>query len=130
MLIVDGVEHPLIFGAERTELLNRAKLTVSVLPRWYGSVLPHRFHMAAGNRCMVVSERELGHNPQLVEGRHYAAASSEKLADCVLYYLDHSKERMQIAENAYRAATEELTLGRSLSKIVALAEQVRTAAAH
>ena len=48
MYVVDNVEQPFVYEAERTELLNRAKITLSLLPTRWDNAFPFRFHSSFG----------------------------------------------------------------------------------
>jgi len=119
LYIADGIERPFIFDAERTAILNRAKITLNLLPEWYDPALLFRFHMAAGNRSLLVSETSLAHNPEILPGMHYASAPVEALVETILYYLEHETERQQIADNACRLVTGRLTLHNSVQALMA-----------
>jgi hypothetical protein len=115
--MVDNVERPFVFDDARTELLNRTKITLNLLRTWYDEN-SLRLSLAAPNRSMIVSEPLLPHVPQYRAGVHYASAPMEKLADTIVYYLEHEAERQELVENAYQLTTTELTFGRSMQKIM------------
>lgn len=119
MYIADNVEHPFIYQAERTHFLNRSKITLNLLPTWYDNAFPYRFHVAAGNRSLVISETILPHCPEIQPGVHYVSVPAEKLVEAIQYYLNHPAEREQIANNAYRLVTEQMTLKNSVRKLMA-----------
>ncbi len=118
--MADDIEHPFIYGEERTHFLNRAKITLNLLPTWYDNAFPYRFHVAAGNRSMVISDPILPHCPEYQPGVHYISASLEKLVNTIRYYLDHQDERELIAENAFRLVTERMTMESSVRSLVGL----------
>jgi hypothetical protein len=120
--VVDGDEKPFIYGDQRTKILNQSKITLSLRNYPYDYTIPPRFHMVAGNRCLLVCEPELDHHPQAKTGKHFIAAEANQLVEQILYYLRHEKERDQITENAYRLVTQELTMANSLKAIVQAAE--------
>ena len=122
MHVVDGVERPFIYGAERTQILNRSKITLSLRNYSYDYTIPPRFHMVAGNRCLLVCEPELDHHPQCIPGKHFIAAEADQIVEQILYYLSHENERNQITENAYQLVTRDLTMANSLKAIVQAAE--------
>ena len=107
LLIVDGVERPYVFGADRTRLLNRAAITLNILPTWYDGALSYRFPLAAANRSMVLSEVALRHAPHLLPNVHYAEAPAARLTEALLHYLHAGAERERIVEAAYRVAVDE-----------------------
>ena len=77
MYVADNEENPFIFGQERIHFLNRAKVTLNLKTVWYDNVFSTRFHMAAGNRSLVVSESFLPHCEAYKDGVHYVSASPE-----------------------------------------------------
>jgi hypothetical protein len=107
MTVVDGVEHPFVFGRERTLLLNRATVTLNVLPTWYDGALSYRFPLAAANRSLLVSEVTLPHAPHLVPNVHYGEAPADGLTEALLHYLHAPAERARIVAAAYRAVIDE-----------------------
>lgn len=124
MLVVDGVAHPFIFGKQRTEILNRTKIVLNAKTLAHNSGFTFRFHMAAGNRALVVSEEFVRHVSRYESGTHYATAPPAQLASTVLYYLEHPNERRALAENAYNLVTREMTLGSSIRQLIARAQDV------
>jgi hypothetical protein len=122
MMVIDNVERPFIFGDERTQILNRTKIVISLLTQPYEYVCPFRFHMVAGNRCMVISEPELCHHPDCIPGKHLINAKANEMVEKILYYLNRENERNQIVENAYQLVTQQLTLGKSVKAILNIVE--------
>jgi hypothetical protein len=118
MLVVDGVENRYIFGEERTELLNRTRIALNLLRApWDNNAF--RFYMASLNRVALVSEPMLPHLPWQ-PGVHLVEAELDSLAETICYYLRHEDERRQLAENAHRLVTSELTMTHSVDKILRL----------
>lgn len=128
MYVADNVENPFIFGKVRTQFLNRAKITLNLLPTWYDNAFPYRFHIAAGNRSLVVSEPILRHCPMYKAGTHYVSVPVENITETALHYLEHEDERLQIIENAYELVTTELTLANSIKAIMEAVDKVRRTA--
>ncbi len=127
--MVDGIERPFIYGDERTHILNRAKITLNLLPTWYDNNFPHRFHLAAANKSLVISDPLLPHHPAYQAGTHYVEAASDKLVPTILFYLRHSEAREKITSAAYHLATSEMTLEKSVHVILSsVAQQKRQAA--
>ncbi len=119
MLVVDGVEHPFVWGKKRTELLNRTRLVINLLAReHYDNIFPYRFHVAAGNRAVVVSEPECAHNDCYHAGVDYIETPVEHMAEQLFHYLENDKEWREVAENAYQLATGELTFAHSVAAIL------------
>jgi hypothetical protein len=117
MYVADGVDRPFIFGKQRTEILNRAKITLNLIRTWHDDNFV-RFAVTAPNRSMIVSEPLLPHCPSYEPGRHYITATPETLAETIRYYIEHETERHQIAEAAHELVTTKLTLKNSLDTIV------------
>jgi len=125
--VVDNVENPFVFGQERTCLLNRTKITLNLLRTWYDEN-SLRICIAAPNRSLVVSEPLLPHVPDYHAGFHYVSAPIDKLAETILYYLEHSDERQRIVENAYQLLTTTLTMSNSIKIIMEAVDKTREAA--
>ena len=70
----------------------------------------------------MISEPLISHDACYVAGYHYAASPIESMADTIKYYLQHEAERAEIAENAYRLVTTELTLRNSLAAVIEAVE--------
>ena len=116
--VADNVENPFIFDQERTQFLNRAKITLNITRTWYDDNFS-RFALAAPNRSLVVSEPMLAHCPAIEAGTHYLSTPPEKLVDTILYYLQHETEWQEIVERAYQLFTQQLTFQHSVSTIMA-----------
>ncbi|MDX1523242.1 MAG: glycosyltransferase, partial [Anaerolineae bacterium] len=117
MYVADGIEAPFIFDDERTEILNRAKITLNLTRTWYDDNFS-RFSLAAPNRSLIVSEPVLPHCPPFIAGVHYVSAPIEKLTETILYYLGNDAERQKIVENAYSLVTSDLTFKNSIQTMV------------
>lgn len=121
LYMVDNVEHPFVFHHDRTELLNRAKITLNLLRTWYDEN-SLRIALAAPNRSLIVSEPLLPHVPQYQPGVHYVSAPLTDLALTILRYLEDAGERRRIVENAYALTTGMLTFRNSIRAIMDAAE--------
>ncbi|MSP13208.1 MAG: glycosyltransferase family 1 protein [Chloroflexi bacterium] len=114
IFMVDGIEHPYVFGAERTALLNRTKVILNLLRQpWDDNSL--RFYLAALNRALIVTEPTLPHT-QFVPDQHLVETPIAKMADTICYYLSHEEANRRIVDKAYEMVTTEWTL----SKVVEL----------
>jgi len=118
MRVLDNVEEPFAYGEERTELLNRSKITLNLLPKWHDDAFSYRFHVVAGNRCLVISEPIVCHCPAYEAGIHYVEAPVDSMVETILYYLDHDGEREAITDAAHRLVTTELTFSHSVCTIM------------
>lgn len=123
--VVDGIENPLVYGPARTELLNRAKIALQIMSVWYDNSFHMRFHVVAGNRCMVISEHLPPHYREYQPGIHYVSTDLGAITEAVLYHLRHEEARRTIAENAYQLVTTEMTFNTSVRKLMDLAAKVR-----
>ncbi len=125
MVVADGVEQPFVHGAARTHVLNRAKITLNLLPTWYDHAFPYRFHVAAGNRSLVITEPMLKHCSLYQEGTHYVSAPIPQLAETIAYYARHETERRALAENAFELVTTGMTMGHSVRALLKEVERAR-----
>ena len=124
MLMVDGEEHPYVFGDERTRLLNRARVVLNILREpWDNHSL--RYFLAAPNRAMVVTEPTYPHTP-FEPGVHLVSAPVNQLADTIAHYAQQDTERSRIVERAYELVTSELTMRRSVNDILTQAVDRRS----
>lgn len=124
LMIFDNEEKPFIFGQERTEMLNRSKISLNLLRTWYDEN-SLRFCMAAPNRSLIVSEPLLPHVPNYEPGVHYVSAQIGKLADTIVYYLENEAARQQIVDNAYQLMMSELTFRGSVRKLMEKVAEIR-----
>lgn len=126
MYVADGVENPFLYGMERTRMLNRAKVTLSLLAQApHDNIFHYRFRLAAPNRSLLFTEQELAHCTLYQNGEHYVEAKTGALTETLLYYLSHEQERRQIVENAYALATGKMTLGASVKSILETADKFK-----
>ncbi len=103
MLRIDGERHPYVFGDERTVLLNRTKVVLNLLrAEWDNNAM--RFHLAALNRALVVTEPMVDQTT-FVPGVHLVEAPIEEIPDRILHYLAYEDERQAITEQAYQLIT-------------------------
>lgn len=123
MHVIDGIDQPFVFGRARTLLLNRATITLNVLPTWYDGGLSYRFPLAAANRSLVVSDVALPHAPHLRPNVHYVEALAGELVDAIRHYLHAPAERERIVEAAYRSVIQEHPFIDSVAAIMRAALQ-------
>lgn len=115
--IADNRENPFIFGMERTEYLNRAKITLNLTRTWFDDNYS-RFSMAVPNKSLIVSEPLLPHCPGYIAGKHYVSAPINKLAETIMYYLENDDARTRITNNGYQLVTTKLVFQNSIKKIM------------
>ena len=104
------------FGAERTELLNRARIVLDI-PRVPWDRGGMRFLMGMSCGALMVSE-SLDDTAPYKAGVHFVQSRVTELPDLVCYYLSHDSQRKAIVSSAYQFVTEELTLGKMISQIL------------
>lgn len=109
---------PSCWGEERTRLLNRTKILLN-LARKPGDLSAHRLLLGMANKALVISEPIYRPAP-FVAGTHFISTPVEEMPDVIRSYLARDAERQRIVEAAYRLVTEEITLSRSASQVLAL----------
>jgi hypothetical protein len=124
MHIADGREQPFIFGDERTEFANRAKITLNLTRTWYDDNFS-RFAMIIPNRSLIISEPLYAHCSGYKPGLHYVSAPIDQLSETILYYLEHEDERREIVERAYQMVTRELTFNKSIETIMGQVQRLK-----
>ena len=103
LMVIDGVEHPYVFGEARTMLLSRTKIVLNLLrEKWDDN--SQRFALAAPRRALIVTEPTPPHT-DFIPGEHLIEARLERMADAICYYLSHDEERQQIVDRAYQLIT-------------------------
>jgi hypothetical protein len=116
VLVIDGVEHPYVFGQERTILLNRSKIVINLLrEKWDNHSL--RYFLAAQNKAAVVTEPTYPHTP-FQPGVHLIQSGIDDMANTIYATLANEDERSRIAANAHQLVMTELTMRRSVEKIL------------
>jgi len=106
------------WGENRTRLLNRSKIVLN-LQRYPGALSGLRFILAMANKALAISEPIFDPAPY-VPGRHYVSASIEEMPQVIRYYLAHDDECEAIVNEGHRFVTQELTLARSVARILDL----------
>jgi hypothetical protein len=116
MKMIDGVEHPFVFGMERTKLVNRSKIVLNLLSHpWDENAM--RFILAACNKALAITEPTLPHTP-FQPGIHVIEAEINEMTSTILHYLTEERERELVVKNAYELVTQKLTLRNSLQVII------------
>ena len=111
------------WGEDRRRLMNRADAFLNI-QRFAGEVSASRLILGMANKALVVSEPIYGPAP-FVPGEHYVEAESREFPEVLSYYRTHRAERDRIVEQAHRLVTEELTMRRSISRLLSLLNGTR-----
>jgi hypothetical protein len=104
------------FGRERTELFNRARISLSLVS--HPNDLPSmRFLMSMSCRALVVSEPLYDSKPYKA-GEHFVQAGVADLPEVIAYYLANEAERQAIVRSADHFVTRELSMVESMKQIM------------
>jgi glycosyltransferase involved in cell wall biosynthesis len=104
------------FGEQRTELLNRARISLNVVNHPWN--LPGmRFLMSMGCGTLVISEPLEDPTPYK-PGIHFVQTSVSDLPEAIKYYIENDDNREIIVRSASKFITEKLTLENSISQIM------------
>lgn len=109
---------PACWGENRTRLLNRTKIFLNI-SRGPGQLPDTRLILGMANKTLVVSEPIYNPAPY-VPGKHYISAAIEEMPEVIAYYLSHDSERERIVNEGHRFVTQEVTMERSVSRILEL----------
>jgi hypothetical protein len=112
---------PALWGQHRAELLSRVKILLN-LSRNPGQFAGTRLTLGMGAGCLVVSEPIYRPEP-FVTGEHYVSAPPEELPQTIEWYLAHDGARDRIAAHGHEFVTQQLTLVRSVTQVLALLEK-------
>ncbi|MEM7124862.1 MAG: hypothetical protein AAF702_00960 [Chloroflexota bacterium] len=124
MLLIDDEKACFRIDEERIRLLNRSKINLNILSTWHDEN-SLEISIAASNRSLVVSEPLLPHVLKYEAGVHYVSSPIAKLADTIIYYLEHDNERDVIIKKAYQLMTTELSLYWSVQRVMNAVELKR-----
>lgn len=111
------------WGEGRTVTLNRTKILLN-LSRFAGEFAGLRLILGMANGAMVVSEPIRLPEP-FIPGTHYIEAPVEQMPVVLRHYLDHPDQRRQIAAQGRQFVTHELTLQRSVQRILQIVDTNR-----
>ncbi len=109
---------PACWGENRTRLLNRTRIFLNIA-RYPGELPGLRLILGMANKALVVSEPIYDSGPY-VAGRHLVCCSLEEMPEVIRHYLQRPGERDRIAAEGHRLVTEEVTLERSVQRILGL----------
>ena len=118
LLAVGSWSDPEYWGENRTRLLNRTKILLNI-SRHPGNLSDHRMNLGMANKALVISEPMYNPAPY-VPGKHYISATIEEMPEVISYYLAHDDERQRIVNEGHRLVTQEVTMARSVSRILEL----------
>lgn len=113
--------NPAFWGENRTKLINRTKIFLNV-QRFPGEFSGLRLILGMANKALVVSEPVYDSAP-FIPGEHFISASIEEMPKVIQHYLANDAERERITERAYRFATEEIPLKRSVNRLLNLLQE-------
>jgi hypothetical protein len=105
------------YGQTRTSLLNRSKILIDIV-RAPWEIPGMRLLIAMSCGAMVLSCGFAGDASPYVPGTHFINTDPTKLADTIVYYLEHEKLRQEIADAGRKWVTETVTLENSLTQIL------------
>ncbi len=119
-LSAQGVELKIVdsdcYGAERTELLNRTKISID-LPRVPWDFAIERFLMSMSCGALLVSEGKQPTEP-FRAGVHFVQTEAADMAGTILKYLRNERERAEISLVAYEFVNKEITLKKSVTEVL------------
>lgn len=107
-----------LWGEERTKLVNRVKIMLSV-SRFPGTFAGKRFVIAMACNALVVSD-PLYEPAPYVRGEHFVEASLEEMPELIEHYLANQGERRRIAQQGHDFVTSELTMRRNVLRLLDL----------
>jgi spore maturation protein CgeB len=99
-------------------LLNRTKILLN-LARTPGEFPDLRLILGMANKALVISEPIYRPDP-FVPGQHFVSVSIDEMPEKIRYYLAHDEERASISERAHELITQDVTMERSVSRILDL----------
>jgi hypothetical protein len=121
-VVQSGSWHdPRFWGEERTRLLNRVRILLN-LPRRPAESAKTRLMLGMANGALVVSEPMYDASP-FEAGRHYVSADADELPETIRRLLADDEERGRIAAAGHRFATTEVTLERSVGRLLAAIDE-------
>lgn len=105
-----------LYNQDRTRFLNRTKILINIL-RAPQDFVGQRLLQGAATKTLIVSE-PMADSAPFVTNRHFVAASIDRLADTIQYYLQHETERRRITTEAYCFVTQHLTIDQMIARIL------------
>jgi hypothetical protein len=112
---------PQLWGDQRTRLLNRVRILLN-LPRRPAESSKTRLMLGMANGALVVSEPMYDASP-FRSGEHYVSADADELPEAIRRLLADGEARRRIAAAGHRFATTEVTLERSVERLLAAIDE-------
>lgn len=122
MEIYDGVDKPLIYGSDRTRVLNRARFVLNVSSH-ADDELSIRFFIAAANGAVIMSEPNNNRYP-FEPQTHFLSLPVASMPAAIDHYARHEDERRAMAERMIDLVSGELTLEQSIRSLLDAARHV------
>ena len=113
------------WGAERAELLSRARIVLNV-PRRVGEGSQLRFVLGMSHGAAVVSE-PIAEPAPFVPGEHFLSVPTAQLADALRSLLADEDRRSALAATGQRFVLEEMRLENSLDAVLAAVARAQAA---
>jgi hypothetical protein len=107
-----------LWGESRTRLINRAKIMLSV-SRFPGTFGSKRFLLGMSCKALVVSDPLYDSRP-FVPDVHFVESPVADLPETMRRYLADDAERLRIAQAGHDLVTGELTIRRSVERLLAI----------
>ncbi len=108
---------PSLWGEERTQLLNRTKIVLSV-SRFPGTFGSKRFVIAMACKALVVSDPVYDPDP-FVRDVHFVETPLDRLPQAIERYLADDDARERIARQGHELVVRELSLERTVTRLAA-----------
>jgi hypothetical protein len=118
LVIHDGscLERKLIFGQERTNLLNRSKIMLNIMRQPWDDLV-FRMLLAAPNRTMIVSEPVIDTIPFQPEN-HFIMAEIEQISRIIQCSLQNHEKREQIIDRSYDLVVNKMPMEKMILKLM------------
>ncbi len=116
---------PALWGENRTKLVNRAKIMLSI-SRFPTAFAIKRFLLGMACKALIVSDPVYDPQP-FVRDIHFVEAPVEQLPEVIQRYLADDEQRMRIAQAGHDFATGEVTMERSFRQLLGIVAERLTA---
>lgn len=112
---------PALWGENRTRLVNRAKIMLSI-SRFPTAFAIKRFMLGMACKALIVSDPIYDPQP-FVRDEHFVEAPIEQMPAVIEHYLSDDEERLRIAQAGHDFATREVTMERSVMQLLAIVSE-------